>query len=342
MKKFGKILAVMTAVVMTAGVLTSCVIKNTNPAVRVGDTDMPADEFAYYVYIQKSQSLQEAGVSTSDESAAKAYWNEKTDGKKNIDIAVDKAVDEAAKLLVRYNKALEMGVEFTADDESQLASQIESMKQQAGGEAAYQNQLKSLGTTPTAFESLYKKNMIVNKLTDKLAEDGTIAVTDDEVKDYIKNNYIKAEHILFLTQDSNTGEAFDDETIAQKKQTAEDTLTKIKNGANFEELMNELSEDTGLASYPDGYEFTKGQMVPQFEEAAFALGENEVSGIVETSYGYHIIKRLPFEITDEKINEYKDDAKQACQSEKFDKLTDEWNTQTEVKSFKSILKTFKK
>lgn len=342
MKKFGKIVAVMTAAVMTAGVLASCVVKNTNPAVRVGDTDMPADEFAYYVYTQKSQLLQEAGVSTSDESAAKVYWNEKTDGKKNIDIAVDKAVDEAAKMLVLYNKALEQNIEFTDDDQSQLDSQIDNMKQQAGGEAAYQSQLKVLGTTPSAFESLYKKNMIVNKFTEKLAEDGTISVTEDEVRDYIKNNYIKAEHILFLTQDSSTGEALDDETVAQKKQTAEDTLTKIKNGANFEELMNELSEDTGLASYPDGYEFTKGQMVPQFEEAAFALGENEVSDIVETSYGYHIIKRLPFEITEEKINEYKSDAETACRSEKLDKLTEEWKAQSDVKSFKSVLKTFKK
>ena len=340
MFNFKKTIALAVVAILAMGAFTGC-IQNTNPAVRVNDTDMTADEFGYYVYISQSQMIQEAGVSTSDADAVQQYWEEETDGKKNIDAALDKAVEDASNLLVRYNKAIEMGIEFTDEDKADLDAQIASMKEQTGGEMGYKNQLAMLGTTAEAFESLYKKNMIVSKLAEKLEADGTLAVDDNAVKDYITNNYVKAQHILFLTQDQTTGESFDAATLEEKRAKAEATLEKINAGEDFAALMNELSEDTGLANYPDGYEFTKGEMVPQFEEAAFGLEVNAVSGIVETSYGYHIIKRLPFEVTEEKIAQYSENAKAAVQSEKMETLTNEWKEASEVKSFKSVIRKFK-
>lgn len=340
MFNFKKTIALAVVAILAMGAFTGC-IQNTNPAVRVNDTDMTADEFGYYVYISQSQMIQEAGVSTSDADAVEQYWEEETDGKKNIDAALDKAVEDASNLLVRYNKAIEMGIEFTDEDKADLDAQIASMKEQTGGEMGYKNQLAMLGTTAEAFESLYKKNMIVSKLAEKLEADGTLAVDDNAVKDYITNNYVKAQHILFLTQDQTTGESFDAATLEEKRAKAEATLEKIDAGEDFATLMNELSEDTGLANYPDGYEFTKGEMVPQFEEAAFGLEVNAVSGIVETSYGYHIIKRLPFEVTEEKIAQYSENAKAAVQSEKMETLTKEWKEASEVKSFKSVIRKFK-
>ena len=57
--------------------------------------------------------------------------------------------------------------------------------------------------------------------------------------------------------------------------------------------MTELSEDPGSARYPEGYTYTAGTMVPEFEAAAEALEDYAVSDVVETSYGYHILLRLP-------------------------------------------------
>lgn len=340
MKKFLKIIAVISALAVLVCSLAGCVVVNTNPAVRVGETDLTRDEYGYYMYIQMSQTIQEAGVDVNDSAAIEAYLEEETDGKKNIEIIREKAAAEGAKLLVQYNKAVEKGIELSEEDKTQLASDIDSMKQQTGGQQGYVSQLAALGTTPEAFEALYEKNMIVSKLAEKLVEEGTMAVADGEIEEYIRTNYIKAAHILFMTQDQQTGTPYDEETIAQKKAQAEETLAKINNGEDFNTLMHELSEDTGLETYPEGYEFTKGQMVPQFEEAAFALEENAVSEIVETSYGFHIIKRLPFEINAEKIEQYKEEAKTACESDKLEALTEEWTAAAEIKTFNSVMKDF--
>ena len=101
--------------------------------------------------------------------------------------------------------------------------------------------------------------------------------------------------------DGTTGYApLDDETIAQKKAKADELLQQLRASddpiALFDELMNENSEDTGLAANPDGYTTSKGAMVPEFEQAALALKEGEISDVVESDYGYHIILRLPLDL----------------------------------------------
>jgi parvulin-like peptidyl-prolyl isomerase len=128
-------------------------------------------------------------------------------------------------------------------------------------------------------------------------------VTDEQAVSYLEDNgYTYANHILLATVDLSTGEALDDETIAAKKAQAEEIaaeLQAIEDSeellARFKELKEEYCEDNGKAYYPDGYVFQDGTMNSAFEEACKALGEYQVSDIVESSYGYHIIIRLPLD-----------------------------------------------
>ena len=123
----------------------------------------------------------------------------------------------------------------------------------------------------------------------------------ESVNNYIVDNgYMNVNHILQLTQDMGTGEALSDKEKAEKLAKAEELLAELQTitdpeelTARFRELKDEYCEDTGKISNPDGYVFTKGTMVQEFEAAAEELEDYGLSGIVESTYGYHILLRLP-------------------------------------------------
>lgn len=147
-----------------------------------------------------------------------------------------------------------------------------------------------------------------NNLYDQLAnlyygENSGHYPTDAEVNAYLDEvGRYKAKHILLATIDLDTREPLDEATVAQKKAQAEDFLAQLRAAedpiALFDDLMNEHSEDSGLATNPDGYTTAKGEMVAPFEEAALALKAGEISEVVESDFGYHIILRLPLDPDD--------------------------------------------
>jgi len=105
---------------------------------------------------------------------------------------------------------------------------------------------------------------------------------EDNKQQYSTPEQVRASHILLKT------EGKDDATV---KKQAEDLLAKVKKGADFSKLATEFSEDD--ASKVKGGDldfFGKGQMVPEFDKAAFSMKPGEISDLVKTQYGYHIIK----------------------------------------------------
>ena len=90
--------------------------------------------------------------------------------------------------------------------------------------------------------------------------------------------------------------------------------------------MKEYTEDPGLTSEPGGYYFFRGEMVDSFEDAAFALAEGEMSGVVESSYGYHILLRCEKEASylDENFAAIKDTYLALRFYQVLDELTASW------------------
>ena len=127
--------------------------------------------------------------------------------------------------------------------------------------------------------------------------------TDAEVNAYLEESgQYRAKHILLATIDLDTREPLDEEAVAQKKALADELLSQLRTAQEpivlFDQLMNEYSEDSGLAANPDGYTTRKGEMVAPFENAALALKSGEISDVVESDFGYHIILRLPMDPDD--------------------------------------------
>jgi peptidyl-prolyl cis-trans isomerase D len=107
---------------------------------------------------------------------------------------------------------------------------------------------------------------------------------NENVEQYSTPEQVHAEHILFKT---------DGKDDAAVKKQAEDVLAKAKAGANFEDLAKTYSEDdASKAKGGDLDYFGRGTMVKEFDDAAFAMKPGEISDLVKTQYGYHIIKVL--------------------------------------------------
>ena len=105
---------------------------------------------------------------------------------------------------------------------------------------------------------------------------------NDNIQQYSTPEQVRASHILLKT------EGKDDAAV---KKQAEDLLAKIKAGANFEELAKKNSEDEASAAKGGDLDFfNKGAMVPEFDKVAFTLQPGQMSDLVKSSYGYHIIK----------------------------------------------------
>jgi len=134
---------------------------------------------------------------------------------------------------------------------------------------------------------------------------------------------VHVRHILIKTVDRPASEI----PALQKK--AEDLLAKLKSGADFAELAKKNSEDPGSAQKGGDLDWiTRGQTVPEFEQAAFSLKPRELSGVIKTQYGFHILQVLdreparlrPFE---EVRSELAAEAKKAQVYEKMQRLADE-------------------
>jgi parvulin-like peptidyl-prolyl isomerase len=93
-----------------------------------------------------------------------------------------------------------------------------------------------------------------------------------------------------MTLDPSTRSELSAEAKEAKRKQMEDILKRARAGEDFAKLAKDYSEDPGSKEKGGEYTFPRGQMVPEFEAAAFSLNTNQISDIVTTKYGYHIIK----------------------------------------------------
>jgi parvulin-like peptidyl-prolyl isomerase len=152
-------------------------------------------------------------------------------------------------------------------------------------------------------KSFLREQISDQMLRDKIFNDVTkdIIVSEEEIKDYYGENdetlfqvpeQKKVSHIL-IKFDVPEGETIDDEIKSEARKQIEDIEQQLEDGADFAELATQYSQDTLSAENGGDIGFiSRGQTVAEFEDAAFALKAGEVSPIVETYYGYHLIKVL--------------------------------------------------
>jgi peptidyl-prolyl cis-trans isomerase C len=181
--------------------------------------------------------------------------------------------------------------------EEEIEAKIEELRANFDSDEVFQQRLQSMGMDEARLRQETAMAIKLEKLLDRHAGEMS-PVTDADARSHYNENInqfqqpeqIKASHILIKADESAT-EA--ERELARKE--AESVLGQIRQGADFAALAKEHSGCPSGANGGDLGYFGRGQMVPPFEEAAFALQPGDISDIVETRFGYHIIK-----VTDKK------------------------------------------
>ena len=174
--------------------------------------------------------------------------------------------------------------------------------------------------------NLMRENLVANAELQKIEKD--VKVTDAEVQKYYedhKSEYenVKARHILIAFKGSPAAQKGKKElTEEEAKAKAESLRAKLVAGGDFAALAKAESDDTGSGA--NGGElgsFSKGQMVPEFEKAAFETKAGEIAPVVRTQYGYHIIQVQEHKVTP--LADVKANIEKKLSSEKLQARLDE-------------------
>ena len=228
---------------------------------------------------------------------------------------LDQLAAQSPDLAAQQEKMLRQSLTNRLISERLLDEQVQAAQIQVTEEQAVAHITEQLGArTPPMSLQQYKaivlaqggdfeaqmqyiqRGMAYEKLLQ--AEKGSeLNVTDEEAKKYYDENptefqvpeQVQASHILISTKPTDPN-ADPNEVKAQAKQKAEDLLKQVKDGADFATLAREHSSCPSSANGGDLGLFERGRMVKPFEEAAFTLKPGETSDVVETQFGYHIIK----------------------------------------------------
>ncbi len=200
--------------------------------------------------------------------------------------AVDNLVDQ--KLLMQAAK--EKGLLASED---QVDAALQQIKSRFPDEATFNQALQQQGVTETDVKDGFRSDMTIRHFIEATFMD-TVKVTPDQAKSYFDTHpqefgrpeMVHARHIL-ITVAPDASPVLDKEA----RDRADKALARVRHGEDFGKVASEVSEDP--SSKPQGGEmpfFARGQMVAPFDSVAFAMAPGDVSSLVKTQFGYHIIK----------------------------------------------------
>ena len=270
-KKRGIVLATLTIILIAVTCFFFIYSDSNNYVVKINDKKISMEEFEMYLKWQMGY-MQE---NTEEE----INWDdiEEVSGVPYIDLAKDLTVDLLTETKVQIQEAEKRDITLTEEEEEYIEALVKYSLSQS-------DELDTYELTEDDWIKIYKEYQIINKLT--------LEIANEELTPY------DARHILLLTDGKP-----ESEWPAIKKK-AQDLLDRVLAGEDFEKLASENSEDGGSVNNGGLYKgVAKGSFVPEFENAALSLKDGEIyPQLVESSYGYHIIK-LEKKISDTKITQ---------------------------------------
>ena len=274
---FRRVICALLAIVCILS-FTACNKKITDNEVNVENLDIknedvvliidgnPVDYEEYRYFYLNTKNDMDAG----DES----FWSENPEKEAELK---DKALTTLSIFYALYNLANEYEVAVSEEDRANIDASVQSTLDSDQKED-FLSFLESIHTNVDYYKKICEFSYLEYDLFEKLSAEGVIAATTEEVTDLLMgDDYVRVMHILYAD------EAKAKEILPTAKEATDEEFYALAQDA----------EDPGMIGNTDGYYFTYGVMIPEFEEASFALKDGETSDLVYGSYGYHIIRRLP-------------------------------------------------
>ncbi len=307
---------ITTAVVGGAAATGSYIWASQNAyAAKVNGEVIPTTEYLSIVERAKKQYAGQMGMDFNSEQ-----------GRTMLESLQKNIMNSLVDMTLMKQKAKEMNLSVTPDEYEARHKEFLRSRYQ-GNAQALEEDLKKNRITKAEFEKQFRDQILLQKLYQKVITD--IKISDKDLEEFYNKNkdkfvvpeQINAKHILIKADEGNAAE------VKKARATIDGLLAQVKGGANFEELAKKHSQDDG--SKPSGGDlgnFTKGQMVPQFEEAAWKLKPGEVTPTpIQTKFGWHIIKRGPTTPGGtRKLEEVKDMIKAQIQQDKERTTFEAW------------------
>lgn len=222
-------------------------------------------------------------------------------------------------------------------DTAKVDQQMAALEKQAGGPDKLASMLAQGGFTVEGYKKMMTEMSLVNQFIEEKVLPG-ITVTDEEAKAFYDENpkfferpeEVHARHIIVRVPQDAT-----EEQKAEAKKKIEAIQKRAAAGEDFAKLAQETSEGPSAKDGGDLGFFSHDRMVPAFADAAFALKPGEVSGVVETKFGYHVIKneevrpagKVPFDEVKDRI---KDSLKQQKMGAELDTILEKLRADAKI------------
>ena len=202
----------------------------------------------------------------------------------------ESVLDKMIKLELLSQESKKAGISVSSTD---IDNELKGYKKGFPDDKAFAKALREAGLTEAVLRKQIGKNLAIQKFIDAKFK-GKVQVTEQEAKDFYNKNPEKfkqpelahARHILILSKESDPKAEKD-----SKREKLVQIKKKLKEGGDFAALAKQYSEDPGSKERGGdlGF-FPRGQMVKPFDEAVFKMNPGDISDIVETEFGYHLIK----------------------------------------------------
>ncbi len=292
-----------------------------------------------------------------DVSTVENYFGEITDwdaqcgfdpNKTNRDYVIGNALDTVKHYCAVESKARDMGVALTDEDKETLKTNWDNNVQSYGNgdEAAFIEYLKKAYLSKEMYDHINEVSLLYDRMLDNMfGANGEKISEKDVLEKGSEMGYVRVKHILISSMDENN-EKLSDDKLTEKKASAENLLKELKGISDkaalekrLDEMISEYGNDPGTEFFKDGYTFIPGSgtMNADFENAVTKLGDYELSEIVETNFGYHIILRLPLSSSAVIDSNNKTLSYYAAQ-DMFSAETEDWADESSVKFAKAYEK----